>query len=364
MVTSDARREERPMKILAPVNKPEEVEQIIGAGADELYCGVLPAEWKDRYTNIGSPNRREWTSANLPDFDAAEKTVRTAHARGIPVYLTMNAFYTEGQYELVLRQIRRARRIGFDAFIVADLGLLLALREEDPGAEIHISNNGTTFNSETVRFYKGLNASRIILPRHLMMDEIAELAGADKGVAFEVFIMNSGCKNIDGFCTFQHGVNEVIYPHVWDFLKKMHADGFLLRLMRKLPRALSSRIKNNFAGIDSACLLNYTVTPGNDAVSGSFNLLAGVDPCGACDIYRLAQIGIHSIKIVGRNYSTAKKVNDVRFLKALLRQLEQEPRMPEEDFRAQARAAYRNIYKTPCDDLCYRSGAPATGGGA
>lgn len=40
------------MKLVAPISKVEEVLPIIEAGADELYCGVLPLEWYKKYTNL------------------------------------------------------------------------------------------------------------------------------------------------------------------------------------------------------------------------------------------------------------------------------------------------------------------------
>jgi len=354
------------MKILAPVNKVKEIERIINEGADELYCGVLPGEWRARYTNVASPNRREWTSANLPDFGELEKAVNVARARDIPVYFTANAFYTQQQYPLILKQIEQAKRLGVDAFIIADIGLLLNLKEKNLDVEIHISNTGTTFNSETVKFYKELGASRIILPRQLMVEEIADLVKGENEVEFEVFILNSGCKNIDGFCTFHHGVNEVFHPFLWKFFKKLDFDRHLLELLRRLPGRLPNRIKGNFSGIDSACLLNYKISSiPNDlddgeiphlrrAISAGFTLLSGADPCGACELYRLKKIGINSVKIVGRNYSTFKKVRDVKFLRRVLQYLEQNPDISEDEFRAKVKAEYKNIYRLSCNNLCYR----------
>ena len=354
------------MKILAPVNKPKEVEKIIWEGASEIYCGVLPNDWKEKYTNIFSPNRREWTSANLSDFDELKEVVNIAHAYNIPAYLTVNTFYTEIQYPLVLRQIEEAKRIGVDAFIIADVGLLLALREKKIDITIHISNTGTAFNSETVRFYKDLGASRVILPRQLMMDEISELVKQENEIEFEVFIMNSGCKNIDGFCTFHHGVSEVFHPFFWNFFKNLNLDRYLLEQIKRLPCNISARTRCNIAGIDSACLLNYKVIPVSDklpkkdtssickTVSESFSLLSGADPCGACDLYKLSKIGIHSVKIVGRNYQSSKKINDVKFLKNSLFYLEQNPQITEREFKAMVKAEYKNIYKMNCNNLCYR----------
>ena len=355
------------MKILAPVNKSQEVESIIASGADEIYCGVLPASWLKKYTNVASPNRREWTSANLPDFKELNKVVDIAHVHHVPVYLTVNTFYTEEQYPLILQQIECAKKMGVDAFIIGDLGLILILKSVDLNVSFHISNTGTVFNSEAIKFYKGLGASRIILPRQLSLEEISELVDSENNIEFEVFIMNSGCKNIDGFCTFHHGVSEILHPVTWNFFKRLGFDHYILELTRRAPFGLSRRIKSNIFGIDSACLLNYKVSLISDessqkdssaaikAVCSSFNLLSGADPCGACDLYRLKKMGVDSLKIVGRNYPTFKKVKDVKFLKKLLLYLQQNPRVSEEAFRKYSRSEYMSEYKTNCGNFCYRS---------
>lgn len=354
------------VKILAPVNKYQEVDAIIKAGANELYCGVLPDSWVKKYTNVASPNRREWTSANLPDFKELNKVVNIAHSRNAPVYLTVNTFYTQEQYPLILQHIEHAKRIGVDAFIIGDLGLMLILKRMNLDVDFHVSNTGTAFNSETIRFYKELGASRVILPRQLTIDEISDLSDSEKDIELEVFIMNSGCKNIDGFCTFHHGTSEILYPRVWNFFKKLGFDHHLLELTRRLPFGLARRIKADVFGIDSACLLNYKVSAippessdknlssGIKAISSSFNLLSGADPCGACDLYKLNKISIDSIKIVGRNYPTYKKIKDVKFLKSLLVHMEQNPGILEGDFRKIAMARYISVYKSKCDSFCYR----------
>jgi collagenase-like PrtC family protease len=95
-------------------------------------------------------------------------------------------------------------------------------------------------------------------------------------------------------------------------------------------------------------------TPAVKAISAGFSLLSGADPCGACDLYRLKKVGINSVKIVGRNYSTSKKAKDVKFLKGVLLYLEQNPYITEEDFKSKVKTEYKNIYRMNCNNLCYR----------
>ena len=68
------------MKILLPVDKVQEVEKVIEAGADELYCGVLTSDWHSKYI-AGSINRRPGGRANFTTIDNLKECVSIAHYR-------------------------------------------------------------------------------------------------------------------------------------------------------------------------------------------------------------------------------------------------------------------------------------------
>jgi U32 family peptidase len=330
---------------------------------------VLSPEWREKYTNIASSNRREWKTANLTGFDDLRKTVEAAHKYNVPVYLALNAFYSGEQYPLLLKQAGQAVEMGIDALIVADIGLLLTLKQEGIRIEIHMSTGGTTFNSETAKFYEELGVSRIVLPRHLMPEEMEAIVKTCPSIKFEAFILNSGCKNIDGFCTFQHGINELLYGNRWDVPKRLNFDRYLLNMIRRLPEKISRRVKGGVFGIDSACLLDYKIfceqfPPGTGSkirkrlienIGANFSLLSGADPCGACRLPEFKRMGIRAVKIVGRNYSTEKKVRDVRFLKKVLSYKDIEA--PDgEKFRGYVKDAFRKTYGMKCGELCYYPG--------
>lgn len=354
------------MKILAPVNNPKEVDRIIGAGADEIYCGVIPSDWMSKYTNVASVNRREWVTANLNSFFQLKEVINIAHSSNIPVYVTLNALYTKSQYPLLLNQVKKFEEMKVDALIVADLGLLLTLRKEKIDLDVHISTGGTTFNSQTAKFYEQFGISRIVLPRHLKVEEAEEIVKKCPAIGFEVFILNSGCKNIDGFCTFQHGINEILHKQMWNLPKKLNFDRHFLNILRRLPKNLVKNIKTDIFGVDSACLLNYKVFFSQlfvnltkkekqlikKNISDNFSLFSGIDTCGACRLSEFQDIGICSVKIVGRNYSTEKKVKDVKFLKTILSCLENRS-LDKQKFKEHVRSTFRRIYKLDCGKLCY-----------
>ena len=129
----------------------------------------------------------------------------------IPVALTLNEhYYSKEQYPYLQEYIEQALKAGTDVFIIGDPALLFTLQDMGSSAQIHISTAGTAFNSETVHFYRDLGASRVILPRHLSLEEIGEIAQKVSGIELEVFILNSRCANVDGLCTFQHGLADLV----------------------------------------------------------------------------------------------------------------------------------------------------------
>ncbi len=352
------------MKILSPAKTPEEVRSVIHAGAGEIYCGVMPASWRKQYTNMVSPNRREWEVSNMADFGVLRQSIAIAHAADVPVFLALNALYTEKQYDALRDFVSEAMGCDVDALIIADIGLLLMVKEMGWDKDIHISTGGTTFNNETVQFYRDLGASRVILPRQNRLSEITAIAEDANDIEIESFVLNRGCKNIDGFCTFHHGVNEVRIPLWWRLPKKWHWDYYLLNCMKRLPLSVRERLaRTSMFGSVGACFLSYDIDVESDTADATaketlhrtlrdnFNLFSGLDTCGACSLWQLQAAGIDSLKIVGRSNPLQKKVRDVEFLRQCIDMI---PSCASaEAFCDEVRAAYTKTYGFSCDSWCY-----------
>lgn len=328
------------MNILSPINRCDEVEEVIAAGADELYCGVLLDDWRKKYTVSASLNRRQednpvlGTSPHFKNFEELKESIERAHAHGVPVILTLNEhYYSNDQYPYLLSYVDKALEAGVDAFIIGDVAFMLSLRERGITTDIHISTAGTAFNSETVRFYQELGASRVILPRHLTIDEIGSIASEVPDVELEAFILNSRCANIDGFCTFQHGLADLLSDET---------------------------IKEQYL---NACMLPYEISVYPDGVEESDSDIRDtiswerqsiwsalhIDdrPCGACALYEFSQMRLHGVKIVGRQNTTSKKIKDVVFLRTLIDFLS-EKTPSKETFRKFTRGLYQETYRWPC----------------
>ena len=111
------------MRILTPTNPLKEIKQLIKAGADELYCGVLSKEWKTGYTHVESINGMEFELSNIKSFEELKKAVRIAHSFDVQVFFTMHGLYTEEQYPSVVQEIKKAINMGADQLSIADTGL-------------------------------------------------------------------------------------------------------------------------------------------------------------------------------------------------------------------------------------------------
>lgn len=328
------------IKLLSPLSTHEEVEALIAAGADEFYCGLLPGDWRKSYTVAASLNRRQedndllGTSPHFKSLEELRESIALAHHHAVPVMLTLNEhYYSQEQYPYLLAYVDRALEAGIDALIIGDLGLILTLRQRNRTLPIHISTAGTAFNSETVRFYRELGASRIILPRHLSLEEITALAGDVSGVELEAFILNSRCANIDGYCTFQHGLADLVTDEearqyyfnacMLPYNVSVYGDG-----IQKLDPATKDRISWERQSIWSGLHIDDR-------------------PCGACALYEFNQAGLHGVKIVGRQNTTNKKIKDLTFLKALLDFLSTD-NPGRESFRKFSRTLYQETYRWPC----------------
>ena len=65
-------------RLVSPVDQASEARLLLEAGADELYGGVIPQEWLERYGLLGSLNQRTFAQAQLQSFAELENVVRTA----------------------------------------------------------------------------------------------------------------------------------------------------------------------------------------------------------------------------------------------------------------------------------------------
>jgi len=309
------------MRILSPIDRAAEVGPLVDAGADELYGGYVSGAWLKKYSLLGSANQRYFPSAQFSGLSELRATIKDAHRRGAKFFLVLNApFYTAAQHDDLLVDAARYAGYGVDAFIVADIGLIMRLRDRLPGVPVHLSTLSTIFNSAAAGFFERLGVGRMVLPRELTLAEMAGIAKANPSVEFDAFIMVGKCPNIEGFCSFTHNSPDLIWP-----CEESYDVGIL-------------------SGGDAAAKVVQ-------AQSG-WSRVNRRQACGLCAVAGLKDAGVTALKLVGRGGPTAMKV---RLTQAVRRMVDYAGAGHAKDaMEHEAKTIYKEVFGKDCNPyICY-----------
>lgn len=173
-------------EVLAPAGDHQALLAALWAGADSVYFGL--ADGFNARARAG----------NFQSADLAA-TVALIHRAGAKAYLTLNTLIFEPELAAVERAIRSAAEAGVDALIVQDPAVALLARALCPALEVHASTQMTVSSAEGARFARSLGATRIVVPRELSLAEIARLR-AETELELEVFIHGALCVSWSGQC--------------------------------------------------------------------------------------------------------------------------------------------------------------------
>ena len=180
---------ENTLELVSPAGTPAAFRAAVDAGADSVYCGF----------------RDETNARNFPglNFSRAEmeQAVHYAHERGTQVLLALNTYMRAGAPDPWYQAVHDAAKLGIDAIIVADIGLLSYAAEKEPDLRRHLSVQAAASNPEAINWYMDtFGVRRVVLPRVLTVAEIAEL-NAEISVETEVFGFGGLCPMTEGRCS-------------------------------------------------------------------------------------------------------------------------------------------------------------------
>lgn len=175
-------------ELLAPAKNLERLKTAIQYGADAVYVGGQRYGLRARADNL--------TGEELT------KAVAFAHKRDACVYLTMNAFLHDEDFEGFEDYCHFLEEIELDAVIVSDLGVLRRVKQCS-NLPIHLSTQASCLNSYGARLWKQLGVERLIVGRELSVAEGGSVAGkADVDV--EMFVHGAMCMAFSGHCTISN----------------------------------------------------------------------------------------------------------------------------------------------------------------
>jgi len=293
-------------KILAPVMRPGDIKTLKSSGASELFCGYVPGKLSEKWPVAFNVLNRRGDDGNITDHETFKDLASEAGAQGLPLFVTVNGLYTPEQYPLLMEMIGGLENLrGVEGVIIADVGLLLALKKMKFKKEIHMGTGGTCFNSATADLYAGLGASRVTLDRQMTGAEIrALLDNIRSGIGTEIFIHREGCGGfIDGFCTFFHCQEHPRQHKVGDKL-----------ISQSYNTGQYSRGCEIFWQKDKSSIYNVkTRRPAGSGVKRAAGSGLATE-CRICDLYELKGCSVTALKIVGRGCDAAQISRSVRFV--------------------------------------------------
>lgn len=173
------------IELLAPAGDLARLKVAIEYGADAVYLG-------------GEQFSLRSAAVNFNDDELAEG-IRFAHERGKKVYIALNIIPHNRDLESIVSFAEKVQKLGADAVIVSDLGVMELLREHVPNLPIHISTQASVTNYMTVKKFVSDGAERVVLARELSLGEIAEIK-KKTGAELEVFCHGAVCMSYSGRC--------------------------------------------------------------------------------------------------------------------------------------------------------------------
>lgn len=174
-------------EVLAPAGDMERLQAALLFGADAVYLGGKTMGMRAAPKNF--------------DMDELRFACDLAHKQGARVYFTCNSLPTNEEADTLEEYLKQAAQAGVDAFIVADIGVLMAAKRAVPQVDIHISTQAGVTNYLSARELYSLGASRVVLARELSLDTIRTIRDkTPPELEIEAFVHGAMCVSFSGRC--------------------------------------------------------------------------------------------------------------------------------------------------------------------
>lgn len=323
------------MKIVAGLGSIDEYETFVKAGADEFFCGYVPFPWAEKYGVIHPLNRREVLFYNVQIGSMSELQIlkKMVDYYGKPVTLTFNSiYYTGEQYPVIAEIITQCMAAGFENFIIADPALMLYLRQQKINCGIHLSGETAEVNRGMLEQMLPFGIRRVIFHRKNSLEDMQScIKEADFPHEYEAFILNELCHFSGAFCNSLH-CDELTH---------------LCRVPYELGN-LHKKEETDAAQKDVAETDRIQGKEGKGLPLDEDGYLTGSTGCGLCALYRMKQVGITHLKLVGRGNYTDFMEKDIRQLRKALDILENSD--SEAQYQKKMKAS---LFQDGCSQNCY-----------
>lgn len=184
----------RAPELLCPAGTFKNMQYAFAYGADAVYAGQ--ARYSLRVRN------------NDFDEDNLRRGIEYAHSLGKKFYVVVNIQAHNAKLKTFIEDIRPVIEMKPDALIMSDAGMIMMVREHFPEMEIHLSVQANAVNWATVKFWKQMGVSRVIVSRELSLKEIKQIIDEVPGMEIEVFVHGALCMAYSGRCLLSGYINK------------------------------------------------------------------------------------------------------------------------------------------------------------
>ena len=180
-------------ELLSPAGTLKAMRYAFAYGADAVYAG------QPRYSLRVRNN--EFNHQNL------KIGIDEAHAQGKSFYVVVNIAPHNAKLKTFIKDLEPVVTMGPDALIMSDPGLIMMVRQHFPQMAIHLSVQANAVNWATVKFWKEMGLTRVILSRELSLKEIEEIHQHVPDIELDVFVHGALCMAYSGRCLLSGYIN-------------------------------------------------------------------------------------------------------------------------------------------------------------
>ena len=239
------------IELLSPAGDAEKMKIAFLYGADAIY--------------IGGQNYSLRANAKNFTLEEIKETVKYAHNLDKKVYVTVNIVFHDEDFQGLEDYLKYLDSVNVDAIIVSDISVMNLWQKLNLKMELHVSTQASTLNKETALFYKELGATRVVLARECLKDNIKEIKEYTS-LELEAFIHGAMCTSISGRCIMSN---------------------------------YATNRDANRGGCAQICRWNFTAESNDQIITNNFQICPK-DLNMIPNIKEMIEVGVNSFKVEGR----------------------------------------------------------------
>ena len=239
------------IELLSPAGDAEKMKIAFLYGADAIY--------------IGGQNYSLRANAKNFTLEEIKETVKYAHNLNKKVYVTVNIVFHDEDFQGLEEYLKYLDSVNVDAIIVSDISVMNLWQKLNLKMELHVSTQASTLNKETALFYKELGATRVVLARECLKDNIKEIKEYTS-LELEAFIHGAMCTSISGRCIMSN---------------------------------YATNRDANRGGCAQICRWNFTAESNDQIITNNFQICPK-DLNMIPNIKEMIEVGVNSFKVEGR----------------------------------------------------------------